>query len=218
MIDKIIHYVWVGKKPLGKLESRCISSWKDNLPEYDVKLWNEANSPMESNFVKEMYSRGKWAFVSDYIRFWVLYNHGGIYLDTDMEVLKSLDDLLDDEVFFARTSSDGYISCGIIGAEKGNMYVGKILEYYNSITDFDNVETSPEIVTKVLGGEDITVHEANLFYPCNAGEKCDSDKLNNAYTNHHWSESWVRYRMLRKFLRKIGVLALLKKINESLRN
>lgn len=212
IIPKKIHYIWVGPNKLSKLEKKCIESWKSNLPEYELIFWDEKNIPLDNFYVKEMISRKKWAFVADYVRFLALYEHGGVYLDTDMEVLKNLDPLLDsDQCFFGMTSSDNYISCGIIGSSLKNLNIKIILDYYDAIKNFDNPETSPEIVTKLMLNSDIKVYDPAFFYPCNAGCKCTNDKLVNAFTNHHWSESWVKYRIIRKFLRKIGILKKIKK-------
>jgi mannosyltransferase OCH1-like enzyme len=213
-IPKKIHYVWVGGKTLPLQALECIQSWRKTLPIYEIKLWNEENSPMNHPYVKEMYKKKKWAFVSDYIRFWALYEYGGIYLDTDMEVLKPLDKFLGEGVFFGRTSSDGYISCGIIGAASGHPFIKAILDEYDRMGDSDEMATSPAVVTKVYESypnkDEVAVYGPEIFYPCNAGERCAPEKLSQAYTNHLWAESWVSFRRLRKFLRKMGILKLFK--------
>ena len=102
-IPKIIHYVWVGTKPLTPLaKKKCILSWKMHLPEYEFRLWNESNSPMLHHYVNKMYRKKQWAFVADYIRFWALEKEGGVYLDTDTEVLKTFDPLLNHGAFLVR--------------------------------------------------------------------------------------------------------------------
>lgn len=214
MIPKVIHYVWVGPKPTGKVINFCIQSWKKNFPDFEIKLWNESNSPMEHQFIREMYKRKKWAFVSDYIRFWVLYNEGGIYLDTDMEVLRPFDNFLNENVFFGRTR-DGFVACGIIGATPGNILFKKILDFYDDYKDYNIINTSPQIVTKILSENSFTgvsVFDYKFFYPCYDGETCSRDVLRNAFTNHRWSESWVRFSFLRKILRRMGLMRLIKDI------
>ncbi len=95
MINKTIHYVWVGGNPMGELQEKCLASWRKYLPDYEIKCWDESNIDISSNtYMQEAYQAKKWAFVSDYIRVWVLYHYGGIYLDTDTEVLKPFDDFL----------------------------------------------------------------------------------------------------------------------------
>lgn len=95
-IPKVIHYCWFGNNPLGEKEHRCLKSWKKYLPDYKIKRWDESNFSLEeSAYASEAYNEQKWAFVSDYARFKILYEYGGIYFDTDVEVIRSLDDLLD---------------------------------------------------------------------------------------------------------------------------
>lgn len=95
MIPKVIHYCWFGGKPFGEEESRCIASWKRYLPDYEIKLWDESNWDVHCcDYVSEAYEAEKWAFVSDYARFDILYKHGGVYFDTDVELIRSIDDIL----------------------------------------------------------------------------------------------------------------------------
>ena len=95
MIPKIIHYCWFGRNPLPPLAVKCIESWKKYLPDYEIKEWNEDNFDVNIiPYTAEAYQQGKYAFVSDYARFWILYRYGGIYFDTDVEVIRPLDDIL----------------------------------------------------------------------------------------------------------------------------
>ncbi len=95
MIPKIIHYCWFGGNPLPDDAKNCIASWKKYFPDYEIKEWNESNFDLNCcPYVKEAYEAKKWAFVSDYARFWILYHHGGLYFDTDVEVIKPFDDIL----------------------------------------------------------------------------------------------------------------------------
>lgn len=222
-IPKIIHYVWVGPKELSAQAKICIASWKKYLPDYTCMFWNEENSPMEHRYVQEMYGKKKWAFVSDYIRFWALYKHGGIYLDTDMEVLQSLNPLLKNDVFFAKTD-DGYTACGIIGATPEQPALRAILDFYDANTEYSIRNTSPAVVTKTLQENtfpEVMVYDKERFYPCGAGESCPKELLKDAYTHNHWAESWVRFRLLRKITRHIakmcGLYPLLQKINKYLK-
>lgn len=94
-IPKVIHYCWFGGKPLPALAKKCIASWKKYLPDYEIKRWDETNFDVNIiPYSKEAYEAKKYAFVSDYARFWILYNYGGIYFDTDVEVIKPLDDII----------------------------------------------------------------------------------------------------------------------------
>lgn len=94
-IPKTIHYCWFGGNPLPKLAKKCIESWKKYCPDYEIIEWNESNFDINCNtYVKEAYEAKKWAFVTDYARFEILYKYGGVYLDTDVEIIKPLDDIL----------------------------------------------------------------------------------------------------------------------------
>lgn len=103
MIPKIIHYCWFGGNPLPELAKKCIKSWEKYFPDYEIKEWNESNFDFNScNYVKEAYEARKWAFVSDYARFKILYEYGGIYFDTDVEVVNSMEDILKKGAFIGR--------------------------------------------------------------------------------------------------------------------
>ena len=213
-IPKVIHYVWVGNSSLSPLALRCIASWKKYLPDYKLKLWNESNSPMSQHYVKAMYRQKKWAFVADYIRFWVLENEGGIYLDTDTEVLKSFDDLLPREAFFGQTK-DGVTAAGVIGAVPRHKAIQDILAVYEADTNYEVIRTSPQTVTAVLGANhysDVSVYDYRYFNPCDDGETCGAEKLALAYTNNHWAESWVPFAKARKLARRLGLMTIIKEL------
>ena len=202
---------------MGALQKRCIETWEKYLPDYELRLWNEDNLPkqvLEHRYVKEMYRQKKWAFVSDYIRFFILNQEGGIYLDTDTEVLKSFNDLLEHEVFFGRTK-DGFVAAGVIGAVAGHKVIKDILRVYDEDNEFGIYRTSPRTITTVLeqgSYEGVVVYDYQYFNPCDDGEKCTSDKLALAYTNNHWAESWVPYAKLRKMARRLDIFNLRKLI------
>ena len=215
MIPKVIHYVWVGGKPLGSLQTRCLQSWKRHLAEYEFKLWDESSLPrevLEHPYVKAMSEKKKWAFVADYIRFWALAREGGIYLDTDTEVLRSFDDLLEHGAFFGKTQ-DGVTAAGVIGATPGHSVIHDILRVYEQDRTFSTTRTSPVTVTDVLSRHsypDVAVYDYQYFNPCDDGESCPPEKLAIAYANNHWAESWVPFARVRKIFRRIGLMRLLK--------
>ena len=96
MNPKIIHYCWFGGKSLTPLARKCLASWKKYMPDYEIKRWDETNfNPSSIPFTEGAYKAGKWAFVSDYVRFKAIYEHGGLYLDTDVEIIKNLEHLFD---------------------------------------------------------------------------------------------------------------------------
>lgn len=134
MIPKVIHYCWFGRNPKPDLMQRCIASWKKYCPDYEIIEWNEDNFDIsQNNYAGEAYEEKKWAFVTDYARLWIIYNYGGIYLDTDVEVVKPFDDLLHDPCFFG-FEDDASVNTGLgFGAEKENLVVGTMLRDYDHI-------------------------------------------------------------------------------------
>ena len=103
MIPKIIHYCWFGHNPLPESAKKCIESWKKYLPGYEIKEWNESNFNVNAiPYTEEAYRLKKYAFVSDYARFWILYHYGGLYFDTDVEVIKRMDDIIERGAFMGR--------------------------------------------------------------------------------------------------------------------
>ena len=145
MIPKIIHYVWVGNNPKPKDIKKCMKTWKKHLKDYEIIEWNESNFDINSHpFVKKAYEAKKWAYVSDYIRMYAIYNYGGIYLDTDVLVLDNFDKFLDNKVFVGfERENDPFTA--VFGAEKKNKFIKKLLDYYDNLDaynfDFENNNT-----------------------------------------------------------------------------
>ena len=131
-IPKVIHYIWLGGNPLPEKEQKCLASWKKFCPDYEIKLWNEKNFDIEKScdYVKEAYKNKKFAFVADYIRMFALYSEGGIYMDTDVELLKPFDDLLQYD-FFSSFENMVMVNPAIVGAKKGNIVIKTIMEDYH---------------------------------------------------------------------------------------
>ncbi len=210
MIPKIIHYCWFGKNKKSKEIIDCINSWKKFLPDYEFIEWNEINSDLNHNFVKYFYQKKKWAFVADYVRLKVLSDYGGIYLDTDMLLVKNLDPLLDCEFFFG-AENDDYISAGVIGAQKNNIFINNCLQMYNDINYTKEITdiTIPKIITalftkkynlksfnKVIRIDNIVIYNKDYFYPFPMSEKREPNKINDyitseTYAVHLWLGSWV---------------------------
>src|SRR5665647_928458 len=129
-VPKFIHYSWFGGKAKPDIVKRCIDTWEKNLPDYEIKEWNENNFDLKSNsYVREAYDSKMFAFVSDYVRVLALYHFGGIYLDTDVEVFKSFDDLLHHDSFWG-FEQENYIATSTIGAAKGNKLIQTFLDSY----------------------------------------------------------------------------------------
>ncbi len=214
MIPRKIHYCWFGSKPFPKIVKKCMETWKIHFPGYEFVLWNEKNAPMNSVYVKEAYAHKKFAFMSDYVRFWALYNEGGIYLDTDMFIVKAMDDLLNNTCYFAWENSENkVISCGVIGCEKGNLFIKEILDEYNNLHfKISAMETLkiPRVVTYVykrkVNWNDICIFPFDYFYPFpyekrNQLSKFTQFATENTYGIHLWNLSWIS--TFDKFLSKV---------------
>ena len=147
MIPKVIHYCWFGNNPKPELAIRCINSWKKYFPDYEIKEWNESNFDVNAClYSKQAYEAKKWAFVSDYARFKILYENGGIYFDTDVEVLKDMTALLENGPFMGLEAGHDLIegskyntavAAGLgLAAEAGMDIYKEILEYYQKESFF----------------------------------------------------------------------------------
>ena len=131
-IPKVIHYCWFGKNEIPENLKKYMESWKEFCPDYEIKEWNEDNYNVYCNkYSAEAYNQKKYAYVSDVARFWIIYNYGGIYLDTDVMLKTNIDELLDYDAWFAGDTAV-HVSTGLgFGAKKGNALVKKILDDYN---------------------------------------------------------------------------------------
>lgn len=225
-IPKVIHYCWFGGNKLPNEYVRYIKSWKKYCPDYEIKQWNEQNFDFSQNkYAQQAYQQKKWAFVSDYVRLKVIYDYGGIYLDTDVELLKSLDDLLGLKCFLGFQDTNE-IATGLgFGAEKGNSIIKALLDSYDGISFIkpdgtlditDCPRRNTEILVKCgfiadghmqsLGG--VTVFPAEYFCPIGF---CD-DSYNvtkNTYSIHHYSASWLPANKRRKLKCKKALRRLL---------
>jgi len=210
-MKKIIHYCWFGPKPLPKLAKKCINSWKKYMPDYEIKLWSEENIDLnECDFIKEAYENKKWAFVADYVRTKVLYEYGGIYMDTDMELTKPLDDLMTED-FVIGVEDSGYIAAGlIIVKNKHNKYVKKMLDFYRK-TKFNDIEdlfdiSIPRVLTNIFKDDidlsdttkiikiekDLAIYPRDYFYPLSYDRK-NNIFTENTYGIHYYDASWISF-------------------------
>ena len=214
MIPKVIHYCWFGRGEKSRLIQKCIKSWKKYCPDYEIIEWNEDNFDISCNtFVKQAYECKKWAFVSDYARLWVLYNHGGIYLDTDVEIKKSFNDLIDDNAFVGFEREDR-LGSGIIGANVKNNLIKEWMEHYNDLLYINDgkITKEPNVIymtqlfeekglivndkyQKVAG---FTVYPRTYFCPVAVDEKF-KHITDNTYTIHHFTSSWRSKTEMKKF-------------------
>lgn len=152
MVEKKIHYCWFGGNELPDIVKKCIKSWQKHLPEYKIVCWDESNFDIETcPYVKEAYEAKKWAFVSDYARMYILYHYGGLYFDTDVEVIKSLEEILTHGPFMARESESPNCSVApglALYAEKGMPIYKEILDDYEK-SHFVNEDGSYSYYTVV---------------------------------------------------------------------
>ena len=207
-IPKVIHYCWFGKGKMPKLAKKCIKSWKKYCPDYEFVLHTEDNFDLTQNrYMREAYEAGKWAFVSDYARLKIIYDNGGIYLDTDVEIIKPIDDLLLTKGFMG-FDEKGIVATGLgFGAEKGNKIVYVFLKDYDDIPfvlpdgsyDLTPCPDRNTEALKRLGMDikntsqtfmDITFLPDEYLCPMNyyTGKKTITE---NTYSIHHYSASWT---------------------------
>ncbi len=206
MIPKTIHYCWFGGTKKTEKVQLCLNSWHRFLPEYKIIEWNESNFDVsEIPFTEEAYSAKKWAFVSDYARLKALYQFGGIYFDTDIEVLKPFDELLENEAFLGFESND-FIMTAVIGARSGNLVLKEIMDSYKGksflMKDGSyNSLPNPYVFTSIMkkrglisnGKEQIVngirVYPQICFSPNNFSMIWNRPHK-KSYTIHHYEQSW----------------------------
>ena len=218
MIPKKIHYCWFGGNPLPEEAKKCINSWKKYCPDYEIIEWNESNYDLNKNeYVKYTYENKKYAFLTDYVRLDVVYNEGGIYLDTDVELLKSLDDLLNCEGYIGMEEV-GTINTGQgFGAIKNHPFVKENKEFYESYNFLDDNGNFKKVIcvpvtTKILENKGLIkenkiqdVYNMKIYpieYFCPKVLGTNKIKItNNTYSIHHFESSW---KSNNRFMRKIG--------------
>ncbi len=207
-IPKKIHYCWFGGAPLPPLAKKCIRSWEKYCPDYEIICWNEENFDISQNrYAAEAYAAKKWAFVSDYVRLKVIYEYGGIYMDTDVEVLKPLDDLLANGGYMG-FEHKGVVSTGLgFAAPAAHPLIESLLADYNDISfvredgSYDMLPC-PDRNTKTIAelGMDITKQEQIFMgiqmlsceYLCPMNYYTGRKKITkNTYCIHHYSASWT---------------------------
>lgn len=133
MIPHIIHLCWFGKGEYPKLTKMCIKSWKKYLPNYKIMIWNEDSFDVDSNeYTRVAYQKKKWAFISDYVRLYALEKYGGVYMDTDLEVIRDFSELLKKHDFVSSTLEGGLITAGFIAASSHHPYITTLKEKYDS--------------------------------------------------------------------------------------
>lgn len=223
MIPKIIHYCWFGGAPKSKLIKKCIKSWSKYCDDYTIIEWNENNFDINTAplFVRQAYQHKKWAFVTDYVRLKVVYENGGVYFDTDVELLKNIDRFLHDEAFFG-FNDDNRINTGLaMGAIKGCPLLADLMEnYYNesfiksdgTLNMLDNTSRDSVAFEKLGLKFDNSLQKIGnyVFYPsdyfCPMDHLCfDLKCTENTTAIHHFAASWVD---ISKRSRRRGIIKL----------
>lgn len=206
-IPKIIHYCWFGGKPKPELAQKCIKSWKKFCPDYEILEWNEENFDVAiaPKYVQQAYTMKRWAFVSDYVRLKALVEMGGVYMDTDVEVIKPLDPYLKHEAF-AGFENESSIQTGLLACEKEFALFQSFLEYYSTaefiredgtVDTTTNVYILSEICKKhgfVPNGnhqqvQGLTIYPKDVFCPVEY-DTMKLKKTRRTVTIHWFSGSW----------------------------
>lgn len=220
MIPKTIHYCWFGGNPLPDEARSYIEDWRRLCPDYQIIEWNEGNFDVSCvSYVKEAYDSRKWAFVTDYVRLYALYHQGGIYLDTDVEMIKPIDEFLVEEAFsgFERENA---VPTGIMGSVPGQRAVKDLLDEYkdrhflNENGDMD-MSTNVEAITRyfidnglVLNGKKQTINGFTMYpteYFCPKDSRTlEVSATEKTYTIHHFAGTWVGDKTrARKLVKKL---------------
>ena len=238
LIPKIIHYCWFGGNPLDKLGQKCLDSWKQYFPDYEIKEWNETNFDINyCKYVKEAYQAKKWAFVSDYARFKILYEQGGVYFDTDVEVIRPFDDILSKGNYIGCERKGTAVNPGLgMAVAPGLGIIKEIIEDYeqSSFLKADgtyDLTTIVERTTKILKRHglattdkiqviaDVNIYPSEYFCPINM-ETGKLEITENTYSIHRFAGSWEKksnkfrgkiYRLINRILGK-RVAGFLRKI------
>ena len=238
MIPKIIHYCWFGRGPLPELAQKCIASWKKYLPDYEIKEWNEDNFDVNIiPYTAEAYKAKKYAFVSDYARFWILYQYGGIYFDTDVEVIRPIDDIISRGNFMGcetDASKDGSDAASVapglgMGGNPGLGIIKKMLDFYEGrhfefipggIGQLTIVHITTEVLLKaglklqqgIQKVDNIWIYPAEYFCPINL----KTDRIHvkpNTRTIHHYAGTWQdKHFSFKELIKKVLPESLLLKV------
>lgn len=224
MEKKYIHYCWFGDKPFPKLGKKCLESWQKYLPDYEIIKWSEENVNLEEcPFIKGAYESKKWAFVADYVRTKALKEMGGIYFDTDMEVIKNIDHLFDCNTFLG-VEDTGYVAVGVwYEKEKNALLPSKLLEVYQSMETFDVGQMTELSIPKLISNElnpyglefgssevqrlenDIVIYPRDYFYPYSYNRD-DNIFSDNTCMIHYYDASWIPFkdRIENEMVRRFG--------------
>jgi len=227
MIPRKIHYCWFGENQLSDLNRRCIDSWQKQLPDYEFKLWNETNSPLNTDYARAAIRTRSWARLSNHVRYQAIYNEGGIYLDTDVEVLKDFAPLLIDKCFvgFQQVEEQtDWVNSAVLGAQAGHPFLKDCLDLTDELFARNGEPPrSPFVLTMLLKRkglteykcqelDGVTIYPAEYFYPYPWFSSFSPDCVKeNTYCVHYWEGSWVQNpartsrQIVKQLLRVFGI-------------
>lgn len=247
MIEKKLYYVWIGDGKKPDTFYKCYESWSKNLKDYKIIEINERNFDINSHlkknkFFRKCYKKKAWAYVADYIRVHFMYENSGIYVDTDMEIIKDLSLLLEDKntEFFIGYENEQYISAGIFGCKKNSEILLEMMKFYEREIWTKPLWTIPKIFTYIfeknyeltskreneLNDGKIKIYPKEYFYPFGYGENFSENSIKeNTYGIHWWEKSWNTLRIklfieskhlkgIKKYIKKLKIVCrhLLEKI------
>lgn len=235
MIPKLIHWVWVGPKPVPDKVRRLVDGWRALNPDYEIVLWNEANIDFSYRFVQAAYGVRAWNRISDFVRMWALARHGGIYLDTDIELRRPLDPLLNESCFLGFQLEErhpDWVNGAVLGAEPNHWFIQRLHRYFvERMHGWEEVGSfyGPGLITKLLLEEglqqysdepqkvrDITIFPRRHFYPYSWTETfSESCVTPDTFAIHHWDESWAKGRSIPDRARR-AILRLSAQVSPSL--
>lgn len=233
MIPKIIHYCWFGHGQQPQIVKQCISSWKAILPNFKFVLWDENSFDVNSSpFTKIAYENKKWAFVSDYVRLYALKKYGGVYLDTDVEVLKDFSCFLKTNSYLSSFQEGGFLSTCFFACEPNHPFINAILQHYDSKKwqSVDLLIMNPIIFTKIaiekfdlnnandsFFNDIFSIYPLSFFTPARKSifgkgmKKFDRRKYllskKNTYVIHHELGSWSQNSLIKKII--VGSLRII---------
>jgi hypothetical protein len=222
-IPRTIHYCWFGQSPLSELGERCLDTWRTEMPDYVIQKWDESHLDRSIPYIDIAYRARKFAFVADYVRLLALYQHGGVYFDTDIEVIRSFDPLLQHPLFFGLQAPRS-VGVGVIGAVKGHPFLRQILDKLDEEASRGDLsyEPLPELVTTLnasAGADAPILFPEEYFYPYNPyspvvlrRKPLQSHISERTFCLHHWEGSWLGDLSLSMML-GMRFKALLRKAN-----
>lgn len=206
MIPKLLHCCWLGGGAPSELIRRCRTSWARILPEYELREWTEDNAPIAHPYCRAALAKGYWSRASNYIRLWALHREGGLYLDTDVEVLKPFDALLGHACFLGFQSEakrPGWVNTAVLGSEAQHPFLARCMDLTLAVFEtHQSFELSPRIATQALQGMGLTAYgrqqvggvtllPTSYFYPYSWDEAFRPECItSDTVAVHHWAHSW----------------------------